>query len=142
MKTYFYDFYYNNKAIIDKNCDMKIFKDIITTAKYLAKLVVHYEYFYLYDNSVKAVGCIITAIKLIGYYFKEKFAEKDRNVYNQWILFLIKQDGFDRKEMENLVSKVYLAFNHYQKGNSTTKNLNKFMKLPFINLLKQEKKEK
>ena len=50
--------------------------------------------------------------------------------------------GFDRKEMENLVSKVYLAFNHYQKGNSTTKNLNKFMKLPFINLLKQEKKEK
>ena len=74
MKTYFYDFYYNNKAIIDKNCDMKIFKDIITTAKYLAKLVVHYEYFYLYDNSVKAVGCIITAIKLIGYYFKEKFA--------------------------------------------------------------------
>ena len=142
MKTYFYDFCYNNKAIIEKNCDMKILKDIITTANYLTKLVVHYEYFYSYDNSVKAVGCIVTAIKLIGYYFKEKFAEKDRNVYNQWILFLLKQDGFDKKEMENLVSKIYLFFNHYQKGNSTSKNLNKFIKLPFINSLKQEKKEK
>ena len=115
MKTYFYDFCYNNKAIIEKNCDMKILKDIITTANYLTKLVVH---------------------------FKEKFAEKDRNVYNQWILFLLKQDGFDKKEMENLVSKIYLFFNHYQKGNSTSKNLNKFIKLPFINSLKQEKKEK
>ena len=78
----------------------------------------------------------------MGYYLKEKFEEKDRNVYNQWIIFLIKQDGFDKKEMENLVSKIYLAFNHYQKSKSISKNLNKFMKLPFINLINQDKKEK
>ena len=142
MKTYFYDFYYNNKAVIEKNCDMKIFKDIMLTAKYLTKLILHYEYFYLYEDSIKAIGCIITAIKLMGYYLKEKFEEKDRNVYNQWIKFLIKQDGFDKKEMENLVSKIYLAFNHYQKSKSISKNLNKFMKLPFINLINQDKKEK
>jgi hypothetical protein len=142
MKTYFYDFYYNNKTVIEKNCDMKIFKDVMLTAKYLTKLVLHYEYFYLYEDSIKAIGCIITAIKLMGYYLKEKFEEKDRNVYNQWIIFLIKQDGFDKKEMENLVSKIYLAFNHYQKSKSISKNLNKFMKLPFINLINQDKKEK
>ena len=142
MKTYFYDFYYNNKTVIEKNCDMKIFKDVMITAKYLTKLVLHYEYFYLYEDSIKAIGCIITAIKLMGYYLKEKFEEKDRNVYNQWIIFLIKQDGFDKKEMENLVSKIYLAFNHYQKSKSISKNLNKFMKLPFINLINQDKKEK
>lgn len=142
MKTYFYDFFYNNKLVIEKNCDIKIFKDIMFTAKYLTKLVVHYEYFYLYDNSIKAIGCIITAIKLMGYFIKEKFSEKDRSVYNQWIVFLVEQDGFDKKEMENLVSKIYLAFNHYQKSKSISKNLNKFMKLPFVDLLDKEKKEK
>lgn len=142
MKTYFYDFFYNNKSVIEKNCDIKIFKDIMFTAKYLTKLVVHYEYFYLYDNSIKAIGCIITAIKLMGYFIKEKFSEKDRSVYNQWIVFLVEQDGFDKKEMENLVSKIYLAFNHYQKSKSISKNLNKFMKLPFVDLLDKEKKEK
>ena len=142
MKTYFYDFFYNNKSVIEKNCDIKIFKDIMFTAKYLTKLVVHYEYFYLYDNSIKAIGCIITAIKLMGYFIKEKFSEKDRSVYNQWIVFLLEQDGFDKKEMENLVSKIYLAFNHYQKSKSISKNLNKFMKLPFVDLLDKEKKEK
>jgi hypothetical protein len=142
MKTYFYDFYYNNKTVIEKNCNMKIFKDVMFTAKYLTKLILHYEYFYVYQDSIKAIGCIITAIKLIGYYLKEKFEEKDRNVYNQWIIFLIKQDGFDKKEMENLVGKIYLAFSHYQKSKSINKNLNKFMKLPFINLINQDKKEK
>ena len=142
MKTYFYDFFYNNKSVIEKNCDIKIFKDIMFTAKYLTKLVVHYEYFYLYDNSIKAIGCIITAIKLMGYFIKEQFSEKDRSVYNQWIIFLLEQDGFDKKEMENLVSKIYLAFNHYQKSKSISKNLNKFMKLPFVDLLDKEKKEK
>ena len=142
LKTYFYDFYYNNKIVIEKNCDMKIFKDVMFTAKYLTKLILHYEYFYVYQDSIKAIGCIITAIKLIGYYLKEKFEEKDRNVFNQWIIFLIKQDGFDKKEMENLVGKIYLAFSHYQKSKSINKNLNKFMKLPFINLINQDKKEK
>ena len=142
LKTYFYDFYYNNKIVIEKNCDMKIFKDVMFTAKYLTKLILHYEYFYVYQDSIKAIGCIITAIKLMGYYLKEKFEEKDRNVYNQWIIFLIKQDGFDKKEMENLVGKIYLAFSYYQKSKSINKNLNKFMKLPFINLINQDKKEK
>ena len=142
LKTYFYDFFYNNKSVIEKNCDMRIFKEIKITAKYLTKLVVHYEYFYLYEDSIKAIGCIITAIKLMAYFLKEKFKESDRNVYNQWILFLLEQDRFDKKEMENIVSKIYLAFNHYQKSKHISKNLNKFLKLPFIDLINQEKKEK
>ena len=39
MKTYFYDFFYNNKIVIEKYCDMKIYKDIVNTAKYLSKLI-------------------------------------------------------------------------------------------------------
>ena len=141
MKTYFYDFFYNNKKVIEKNCDIKMYKDIVITAKYLTKLILHYEYFYLYENSMKAIGCIITAIKLMKYFLKDKFQEKDKIVYDQWTLFLMDQDGIDKKNMDNLVSKIYLAFNHYQKSKSISKNLNKFMKLPFADLIKQAKEK-
>ena len=141
MKTYFYDFFYNNKKVIEKNCDIKMYKDIVITAKYLTKLILHYEYFYLYENSMKAIGCIITAIKLMKYFLKDKFQEKDKIVYDQWTLFLMDQDGIDKKNMDNLVSKIYLAFNHYQKSKSISKNLNKFMKLPFDDLIQQAKEK-
>ena len=141
MKTYFYDFFYNNKKVIEKNCDIKMYKDIVITAKYLTKLILHYEYFYLYENSMKAIGCIITAIKLMKYFLKDKFQEKDKIVYDQWTLFLMHQDGIDKKNMDNLVSKIYLAFNHYQKSKSISKNLNKFMKLPFADLIQQAKEK-
>ena len=132
LKTYFYDFYYNNNILIKKNCDMKIYNDIKLTSKYLSKLLVHYEYFYIYENSMKAIACIMTAIKLVGFYLKEKFSQEDRNVYNQWIIFLLDQDNFDKQKIESLVNKIYLAFNHYQKSKSISKNLNRFMKLSFM----------
>ena len=132
LKTYFYDFYYNNKNLIKNNCDMKVYKLINLTAKYLSKLVVYYEYFYLFENSMKAIGCIVTSIKLVGFYLKDKFAENDRNIYNQWISFLLAQDNFDKQIIDSLVNKIYLAFNHYQKSKSIAKNLNRFMNLPFL----------
>ena len=132
LKTYFYDFFYNNNNLIKNNCDMNIFNDIKLMAKYLSKLVLHYEHFYLYENSIKAIGCIITAIKLVGYYLKEKFTQNERNIYNQWVLFLLEQDNFDKQKVESLVNKIYLAFNHYQKSKSIARNLNRFMKLNFV----------
>jgi len=111
---------------------MKIYNDIKLTSKYLSKLLVHYEYFYMYENSMKAIACIMTAIKLVGFYLKEKFSQEDRNVYNQWIIFLLDQDNFDKQKIESLVNKIYLAFNHYQKSRSISKNLNRFMKLSFM----------
>ena len=132
LKTYFYDFYCNNNNLIKTNCDMKVYKLINLTAKYLSKLVVYYEYFYLFENSMKAIGCIVTSIKLVGFYLKEKFAENDRNIYNQWISFLLAQDNFDKQKIDCLVNKIYLAFNHYQKSKSIARNLNRFMNLPFL----------
>ena len=75
------------------------------------------------------------------YFLKDKFQEKDKIVYDQWTLFLMDQDGIDKKNMDNLVSKIYLAFNHYQKSKSISKNLNKFMKLPFADLIQQAKEK-
>ena len=132
LKTYFYDFFYNNNNLIRNNCDMNVYNEIKIVAEYLSKMVLHYEYFYLYENSMKAIGCIVTAIKLVGFYLKEKFSQNERNIYNQWVLFLLDQDNFDKQKMESLVNKIYLAFNHYQKSKSIAKNLNRFMKISFL----------
>lgn len=132
LKTYFYDFFYNNNDLIKKNCHINVNNEIKLVSEYLSKMVLHYEYFYLYENSMKAIGCIITAIKLVGFYLKDKFSQNERNIYNQWVLFLLDQDNFDKQKMEALVNKIYLAFNHYQKSKSISKNLNRFMKLPFL----------
>ena len=133
LKTYFYDFLYNNKDLIKMNCDMSVVNEIKLVSKYLSKLVVHYENFYMYEDSMKAIGCITTAIKLVGLYWKEKFSQKERNIFNQWMLFLMNQDNFNKEKMDSLVNKIYFAFNHYQKSKSIGKNLNRFMKLSFIN---------
>ena len=132
LKTYFYDFFYNNKKLIKNNCDMGIYNMIKLTAKYLSKVVVHYEYFYQFENSMKAIGCIVTAIKLVGLYLKEKITQNERNIYSQWVLFLLEQDNFDKQKIETIVNKIYLIFNHYQKSKSISRNLNRFMKLPFM----------
>lgn len=133
LKTYFYDFYYNNYKLIKNNCDMNVYSMIKLTAKYLSKLVVHYEYFYKFENSMKAIGCIVTAIKLVGFYLKEKLTQNERKIYSQWVLFLLDQDNLDRQKVDTLVNKIYLIFNHYPKSKSISKNLNRFMKLPFLN---------
>ena len=137
LKTYFYDFFYNNNALIKKNCDLNIYNEIKLVAKYLSKLVVHYEYFYLYEDSMKAIGCIVTAIKMVGFYLKDKLSKNERNIYNQWILFLLNQDNIDKEKMESLINKIYIAFNHYQKSKSIARNLNRFMKLPFLNKIEK-----
>ena len=137
LKTYFCDFFYNNNSLIKKNCDLKIYNEIKFVAIYLSKLVVHYEYFYIYEDSMKAIGCIVTAIKLVGLYLKDKLSQNERNIYNQWILFLIDQDNFDKQKIESIINKIYLAFNHYQKSKSIAKNLNRFMKLSFLNKIEK-----
>ena len=137
LKTYFYDFFYNNNNLIKINCNLNVFNELKMMAKYLSKLVLHYEYFYHYENSMKAIGCIFTAIKLIGYYLKEQFSQNERKIYNQWVLFLLDQDNFDKQKIESLVNKIYLAFNHYQKSKSISKNLNRFMKFSYIKINEQ-----
>ena len=81
---------------------------------------------------MKAIGCIVTAIKLVGLYLKDKITQNERNIYSQWVLFLLEQDNFDKQKIETIVNKIYLIFNHYQKSKSISRNLNRFMKLPFM----------
>ena len=131
-KTYFYDFYYNNKNLISSEEDVKIYDYIKLTSVYLNKLVLHYEIFYQEKCSMKAIACIVTSMKIVADYLNDKFPQKSRGIYNDWMLFLIEQGGFDKKKVENLANTIYTAYQHYQKSKSISKNLNRFTPLPYI----------
>jgi len=134
-KTYFYDFYYNNKNLIISKEDVKIYEYIKLTSIYLNKLILHYEFFYIENCSIKAIGCIVASMKIVCDCLNEKFPQKTKGIYNDWMLFLIEQGGFNRQKVEVLANKIYTAYQHYQKSKSISKNLNKFTPLPFIKLL-------
>ena len=131
-KTYFYDFYYNNKNLIKTDEDAKIFKYIKLTSIYLNKLILHYEIFYQEKCSLKAIACIVTSMKILCDCLKDKFAQKTRGIYNDWMLFLIEQGGFNKKKVESIANTIYNAYLHYQKSKSISKNLNRFSPLPFV----------
>ena len=130
-KTYFYDFYYNNKNLISTEEDKKIYQCIKMTSVYLNKLVLHYEFFYQENCSIKAIACIVTAIKIVGDCLNGKFSMKHKGIYNDWMLFLIEQGGFNKSKIELLAKKIYTAFQHYQTSKSISRNLNRFTPLTF-----------
>ena len=131
-KTYFYDFYYNNKNLITSEEDGIIYKYLKYTSVYLNKLVLHYEFFYQENCSIKAIGCIVASIKIVSDYLNEKFPQKTKGIYNDWMLFLIEQGGFNKQKVELLANKIFTAYQHYQKSKSIAKNLNRFSPLPFV----------
>jgi hypothetical protein len=128
-KTYFYDFYYNNKNLLNDKDDVEIYKYIKKTSFYLNKLVVHYEFFYQEKCSIKAIACIVTAVKIVGDCLKDKFSAKNKGIYNDWMLFLIEQGGFDKTKVEVLAKRILAAFQHYQNSKSISRNLNRFTPL-------------
>ena len=130
-KTYFYDFYYNNKSLITTKEDVKIYKYIKYTSIYLNKLVLHYEFFYSENCSMKAIACIVTSIKIVGDGLNGKLTMKTKGIYNDWMLFLIEQGGFNKEKVEILAKKIYTAYQHYQTSKSISRNLNRFFPLEY-----------
>ena len=129
-KTYFYDFYYNNKNLLSNEEDVKIYKYIKKASFYLNKLVMHYEFFYQVKSSVKAIASIVTAVKIVGD-SPNGISEKNKSIYNDWMLFLIEQGGFDKGRVELLAKKILAAYQHYQFSKSISRNLNRYTPLTF-----------
>ena len=95
-------------------------------------MILHYEIFYQEKCSLKAIGCIVTSMKILADCLKDKFSQKTRGIYNDWMLFLIEQGGFNKKKVESLANTIYNAYLHYQKSKSISKNLNRFSPLPYV----------
>lgn len=142
LKTYFFDFYYNNKGLLNSDLAMKFHSYIKYTSKYLAHLIMYYENFYKEICSVKAIACIAAAIKIVVQLSSQEYPEEIKLIYADWLCFLYEQGGFDKSRIESLASKVYTAYLVYQKSTKLQKNLNEFMSLPYIKKENNEEGDK
>jgi hypothetical protein len=90
IKTYFYDFLYNNCQIV-KNMNLN---DLITefekAAIYYSKLIMHYEYFYKYryecynhSFSLKAIACILNGYELL--LLNKKISKENEKILYEWV---------------------------------------------------------
>ena len=133
IKLFIYYFYFENKMIIihDKNY-LKIFNYVKNAAIYLSKVVMHYEVFYKNNMSSNAVCCIITAIKMVKIYAKEKWSSELTKMFYEWIIILLEKGELTQNEIEKLGSEIFSAYNHYQKSKHIARNLNKFTPLNYL----------
>ena len=130
--TYFFDFYENNKELLQTENDKKVFQYLKETSIYLSKICLHYDAFYQELSSLNAVSCIVCGIKLIQKYANDIFSNNAKSSFNEWIQFLWNRGGFEKKKIETISSKIYSAYSHYQKSKSISRNLNKFKPLKYI----------
>ena len=103
IRTYYYDFKFNNKKLI---VNLKIEEDIKNMenlAIYFAKLTCYFHEFYKYDYSLKAITCIIASFDT--YRNSDKLANsKGESFFREWILFLIEESQFS----SNIINEVYV----------------------------------
>ena len=102
------------------------------TVVYLSKVIMHYEIFYKYNISTKAICCIVTAMKIVKINAKEKWSSELTKIFNEWIILLLEKEKLVENEVEKLGNQIFSAFNHYQKSKSIARNLNKFTPLNYL----------
>ena len=133
IKFFIHKFYNENKKIIINNkTHLKIFNYVKNTAIYLSKVIMHYEIFYKYNISTKAICCIVTAMKIVKINAKEKWSSELTKIFNEWIILLLEKEKLVENEVEKLGNQIFSAFNHYQKSKSIARNLNKFTPLNYL----------
>ena len=136
LKTFFFDFFYNNKESIKSIKFEEFYRYLKETSLYLAKVITHYEHFYAYANCTKALCCIVTGKKIVMEKCGKAFKKEQEAFFEEWILFLIEQNELDPDEVEDVSQQIFCAYLNYQSATQINKSLNRFSPLSFVNKYK------
>lgn len=135
LKTFFFDFYFNNKESLKSPSMEDIYNKIKETATYLAQILMHFEHFYTFSNCIKAICCIVAGKKIVVEHCSCLFKDDKEEFFDDWIAFLIEQNEFDNEIIESVSNEVYCAYLNYQNSKLINKSLNRFSPLSFKNNL-------
>ena len=133
LKTFFFDFYYNNKESIKAIALEEFYHLIKETALYLAKLIMHFEHFYAYDNCTKALCCIVAGKRIVMDKCGKVVRREQEDFYEEWVEFLIEQNELNTDLIEDVSQQIFCAYLNYQSSTVINRSLNKFSPLSFAN---------
>ena len=128
IRTYYYDFKFNNKKLISNLKIEEDIKNMENLAVYFAKLMCYFHKFYNYSYSLKAITCIIASFDT--YRNSGKLANsKGESFFREWILFLIEESQFSANIINEVYVKVMKMHLDYDFIPLISYNLNKYHKI-------------
>jgi hypothetical protein len=132
IKFYLLDFRNNNKyKIIEKNYEEHLnnFENIVI---YFAKLSYHYEDFFKYSMSVKAISCFTAGFELYKIYEhlgQNENKEKFLKYFKKWIEFTIERSGHPGNIIKDAHHNLILCHSNTIDIPEESFRLNKFHKI-------------
>jgi len=111
VKTYMYDFLFNNRGFISKiNFSEEIIKQFENTTLFLCKMIMHDEAFCSYKYSLRAIACLVAAFDIIR--SNMEIPIEGENFIKEWLKFIIHESNYNNNE----VCKLYSSIVEYYSG--------------------------
>lgn len=128
IKTYFYDFRYNNKIHIKEMNLEEHTQNFENLAVYFAKLSCYFDEFYKYNNSLKAITCVVACFDVYRNTGKLNENKKGLSFFRDWVLFLISESEYPYPLINEVYGNLLNVHVNYENIPLISCNLNKYHK--------------
>lgn len=128
IKTFFYDFgKNNNQCILELNCE-EILAEFKQITIYIAKMIVHFDYFYSYSDCSKGIGCLMTGLAVLKDKSTRLNTEQEKILF-EWVQYVMSQSGYKINLLVELYYKISDCFEYFHSTKKLFQNLAKFSPL-------------
>lgn len=131
VNSFFVEIWINFNEICQKNI---YFENIKESSQYLAKIMVHYQYFDSEIIKIGAVHCVLAAYQFVRLKIGEKFPTDLAVVFEHWLVKYRREWSLRKKNINKTVKIILEEYENYQITDAIkAKNLNKYCPLSFLN---------
>lgn len=121
IKSFCYDFTYNNRSFLEKYNISKIFEILEFNAVYYSMLISHFDTFCKYPSSLKGIACLVLSFENLKF---DVSLKKDEEFYiKEWIRYIVKESKVDNL-LQEIYTKSYDAIDIYSELEYIGFNLN------------------
>ena len=129
LKTYFFEFRITNKIFFSNskgelNSD---FNDMEKFAVYISKVILHFDEFSGFRNSMKAICCIVISFEIVR---TQKIKIEFEEIIKKWILSLMENSGYDPNDINQLYNRIAECYSSFH-ASVQNGNLQKYSDLPY-----------
>jgi hypothetical protein len=124
------DFIENNKLVIQQHNLYELLKEFEQISIFIAKIIVHFDIFHAYGESIKAVGCLMVGLSVL----KDKSTRLTHNQFNcifHWVQMNMVRIGNNINIMHEVYKQVVNYYSLYPGIGFLNKNVIKFYKMTF-----------
>ena len=128
LKTFFSDFTQNNReAIKEAKCE-ELVEEMRSITLYIAKMIVHFDYFYSYSDCANAIGCLMKALSVLKDRSTRLNTEQDKILFD-WVQYVMKESEYTPDILVDVYLKISDCYEKFNSNNTFSQNQKKFCPL-------------